>query len=57
MVDQKIWIWIQHGEMDQGIVLNNTEHKLGQYADDTKLFHDGSDQSLRAAINTLNEFL
>ena len=40
----------------KGIVLTNTEHNLGQYADNTELILDGSDQSLRAAINTLNEF-
>ena len=47
----------QHSNMEiKGTVLTKTEHTLGQYADDTELFLDRSDQSLRAAINILNEF-
>ena len=36
--------------------MNNTEHVLGQYADDTQLFLDGTENSLHAAIETLNLF-
>lgn len=40
----------------KGITLNEKEYALGQYADDTQLFLDGTESSLEAAIKTLNTF-
>ena len=40
----------------KGIVINDKEFKLGQYADDTQLFLNGTEQSLRASIKTLEHF-
>ena len=39
-----------------GIKINNSEHKITQYADDTTLILDGSEKSLFAALNTLDYF-
>ena len=49
-------VMIRNNKNIKGIFVNNIEHKLGQYADDTQLFLDGSEQSLRNAITTLDEF-
>lgn len=49
-------IMIRDNPNIKGITLSNTEHKLGQFADDTQLFLDGSENSLNAAIETLNNF-
>ena len=40
----------------KGITIHNKEEKLGQYADDTQLYLDGSEKSLSAAVDTLNKF-
>jgi hypothetical protein len=40
----------------KGICVNNTEHKISQYADDTSLALDGSPQSLFAALDTIEYF-
>ena len=39
-----------------GILVNNKEIKLSQYADDTTLILDGSRESLTASLKTLNHF-
>ena len=38
------------------IVINRNHFKLSQYADDTQMFLDGSEQSLRNSLGTLNTF-
>ena len=40
----------------KGIVLNDKEYKLSQYADDTQVFLDGTEISLRNTLETLNAF-
>ena len=40
----------------KGICINNKEFRIGQYADDTFLFMDGTKNSLDSAINCLKEF-
>ena len=39
-----------------GILVNNKEIKLSQYADDTTLILDGSRESLTASLKTLDDF-
>ena len=40
----------------KGIVINNKEYKLSQYADDTQIFLDGTELSLENNLKTLNIF-
>ena len=40
----------------KGIVINNKEYKLNQYADDTQIFLDGTELSLENTLKTLNIF-
>ena len=40
----------------KGISINDVEIKLSQYADDTTLILDGSDESLRSSLATLDDF-
>ena len=40
----------------KGIVINDKEHKLSQYADDTLFLLDGTSKSLNATLNVLYEF-
>ena len=40
----------------KGIVINNIEYKMTQFADDTTLFLDGSRSCLQAALNTIKTF-
>ena len=40
----------------QGIKINNSEYLIAQYADDTKVFLDGTETSLRATLNAFNFF-
>ena len=40
----------------KGIVINNKEYKLSQYADDTQIFLDGTELSLKNTLKTLNIF-
>ena len=40
----------------KGIVINDKEHKLSQYADDTLFLLDGTSQSLNATLNVLYEY-
>ena len=41
----------------QGIKINNKEFKLSQYADDTQIFLDGSENSLHQLMLILRKFL
>ena len=40
----------------RGISINNRQYKLSQYADDTQLFLDGSEKSLKTALYVLKTF-
>ena len=40
----------------KGIIINNKEFTLSQYADDTQIFLDGSEMSLRKTLEKLNSF-
>ena len=40
----------------KGIFINNKEYKLSQYADDTSVILDGSENSLRETLNVLHDF-
>ena len=40
----------------KGIVINDKEHKISQYADDTSLTLDGSFESFFAALETIEFF-
>ena len=39
------------------LTINGTEYKLSQYADDTQLILDGTEKSLKAALNSLKDYL
>ena len=49
-------ILIRNNISIKGITIENVEHKLTQFADDTTLFLDGTKESLQAALNTLEIF-
>ena len=51
MAAEVLNILITYNDKIVGIKLNNTEFKLSQYADDTTLILDGSQQSLQNALN------
>ena len=36
--------------------MNDIENRIGQFADDTSLYLDGSNKSLEASLNILNDF-
>ena len=40
----------------KGIFIDNKEFTLSQYADDTQIFLDGSEMSLRKTLEKLNSF-
>ena len=40
----------------KGIIINNKEFTLSQCADDTQIFLDGSEMSLRKTLEKLNSF-
>jgi exonuclease III len=40
----------------KGIVINQEEHKLSQYADDTEFLLDGNRRSFEACVETINRF-
>ena len=46
-------ILIKNNDSIKGIIINNEEHKISQYADDTSLILDGSQSSLFSALDTL----
>ena len=47
---------IRNSKDVKGIVINNKEFKLSQYADDTQMFLDGSESSLKHALTILQKF-
>ena len=47
---------IRNDENMQGIKINDKEFKLSQYADDTQVFLDGSENSLRQLMLILKKF-
>ena len=49
-------VLVKHNKNIRGIIVQNKEHKLSQYADDTSLTLDGSQESLFAALDTIEYF-
>ena len=49
-------IMIRNNKDIKGIIINDKEHKLSQYADDTLFFLDGTSKSLSETLNVLSEF-
>ena len=49
-------IMIRNNQNITGIIINEKEHKLSQYADDTLFFLDGTSKSLNETLNVLFEF-
>ena len=47
---------IRRNKKNSGFLINNEEIKLSQYADDTTLILDGSRDSLKACLQTLDDF-
>ena len=47
---------IRNSKDVKGIVINNKEFKLSQYTDDTQMFLDGSESSLKHALIILQKF-
>ena len=47
---------LRNNENITGIKINNKEFKLSQYADDTQIFLDGTEISLKETLRTLNIF-
>ena len=49
-------IMIRQNKNIKGILIDETEFKLSQYADDTVMFLDGSENSMSSAFQTLDTF-
>jgi len=49
-------IMIKNNKLIKGITIENIEHNLTQFADDTTLILDGSKESLQSALNVLEVF-
>ena len=49
-------LMIRKNKNINGIIINNREHKLCQYADDTVFILDGKSKSLNATLNVLFEY-
>ena len=49
-------IMIRKNKDIKGIVINNKEHKLSQYADDTLFILDGTSKSLNETLDVLSKF-
>ena len=47
---------IRNNKNINGIIINEREHKLSQYADDTLFFLDRTSKSLNETLNVLSEF-
>ena len=50
------YMFILCGQEIKGVTVNNIEYKLTQFADDTTLLINGSQQSVKAALNVLEIF-
>ena len=48
---------IRENKIIKGIFVNGREIKLSQYADDTTLILNGTKESLKASLNTLDDFM
>ena len=48
---------LRNNENITGIKINNKESKLSQYADDTQIFLDGTEISLKETLRTLEIYL
>ena len=53
---ENLRIMIRNNKNINGIIINEREHKLSQYADDTSFFIDGTSKSLNETLNVLSEF-
>ena len=49
-------IMIRNNKNIKGIIINNKEHKLSQYADDTLFLLDGTSNTLNETLNVLSDF-
>ena len=49
-------LMIRQNQEIKGIQINGKTHLLSQYADDTQLFLDGSEESLRATLGVFEQF-
>lgn len=49
-------IMIRENDDIKGIFINNVEHKLSQYADDTEFMLEGDQKSFETCINVINRF-
>ena len=50
------WTTVKKNINIKGIVINNKEMKISQYADDTYILLDGTEQSLRENHQILSKF-
>ena len=48
-----LWKMVRENEIITCIKINGKEFRLSQYADDTQLFLDGTEQSLKETLNVL----
>ena len=49
-------IMIRNNKNINGIIINEREHKLSLFADDTLFFLDGTSKSLNETLNVLSDF-
>ena len=47
---------VRNNKAIKGIHINQSEHKISQYADDTSVFLDGSEKSLNEMLKELEDF-
>ena len=47
---------IRNNKDINGIIINNKQHKLSQYADDTSFILDGGSKSLNATLDVFFEY-
>ena len=47
---------IRKNKIIKGIIINEKQYKISQYADDTQLLLDGSENTLNETLNVLNTF-
>ena len=50
------WTNVKKNINIKGIVINNKEMKISQYADDTQILLDGTERSLRESLQILSKF-